>query len=205
MSCSTICIQWNPSKAATIGTKDFGRYTGVAVTQESYKSRPLKRPLGSCWKLQYVDNKSYWTTLFMALKAVTGEHGLLFVKETLKKVELAVRLCAINRIVGGAGRSERSFCIDGHHLGPKSVAVIRWPQIRGFLSIILYGDAVGTKVSGRYRQGGRSSGVAVKRGSTVHVYTIYMSDYSGFVLHSHPPTSLPEPGSSCSHSWYLLC
>ena len=61
----------------------------------------------------------------MALKAVTGEHGLLFVKETLKKVELAVRLCAINRIVGGAGRSERSFCIDGHHLRPKSVAVIR--------------------------------------------------------------------------------
>ena len=61
----------------------------------------------------------------MALKAVTGEHGLLFVKETLKKVELAVRLCTINRIVGGAGRSERSFCIDGHHLGPKSVAVIR--------------------------------------------------------------------------------
>ena len=46
-------------------------------------------------------------------------------KETLKIVELAVRLRAINRIVGGAGRSERSFCIDGHHLGPKNVAVIR--------------------------------------------------------------------------------
>ena len=44
-----------------------------------------------------------------------------------------------------------------------------WPQIRGFLSTILYGDAVGTKVSGRYRQGGRSSGVAVKRGSTVNL------------------------------------
>ena len=41
-----------------------------------------------------------------------------------------------------------------------------WPT-RGFLSTILYGDAIRTKVSGRYRQGGRSSGVAVKRGSTV--------------------------------------
>ena len=40
-----------------------------------------------------------------------------------------------------------------------------WPQISGFLSTILYGDAVGTKVSGRYRQGVRSSRVAVKRGS----------------------------------------
>ena len=32
----------------------------------------------------------------------------------------------------------------------------------------MYGDAVGTKVSGRIRQCGRSSGVAVKRGSTVY-------------------------------------
>ena len=31
----------------------------------------------------------------------------------------------------------------------------------------MYGDAVGTQVSGRIRQCGRSSGVAVKRGSTV--------------------------------------
>ena len=40
-------------------------------------------------------------------------------------------------------------------------------QFNGTLSTILYGDAIGTKVSGRYRQGGRPSGVAVKRGSTV--------------------------------------
>ena len=40
--------------------------------------------------------------------------------------------------------------------------------MRGFLSIILNGDAVGTKVSGRCRQGGRLSEVVVKRGSTVH-------------------------------------
>ena len=45
-------------------------------------------------------------------------------KETLKLFELAVRLCTVNRIVSGGGRSERSFCIDGHHLGPKIVAII---------------------------------------------------------------------------------
>ena len=49
-------VQWNPSKAATIGTKDFGDYTGVAITQGSYKPRPLKWPFGSRWKLQYVGN-----------------------------------------------------------------------------------------------------------------------------------------------------
>ena len=47
--------------------------------------------------------------------------------------------------------------------------VERWPRNRGFLSIILNGDAVGTKVSGRHRQGGRLSGVVVKRGSTVMI------------------------------------
>ena len=47
------------------------------------------------------------------------------------------------------------------------MAVIeRWPPNRGFLSTILNGDAVGTKARGR-REGGRLSGVAVKRGSTV--------------------------------------
>ena len=38
-------------------------------------------------------------------------------------------------------------------------------------SFFMYGDAVGTKVSGRSRQGGRSSEVAVKRGSTVATWT----------------------------------
>ena len=39
---------------------------------------------------------------------------------------------------------------------------------QGFVKYyILNGDAVGTKVSVRYRQGGRESGVVVKRGSTV--------------------------------------
>ena len=70
--------------------------------------------------------------------------------------------------VGGAGRYTRSFCKDGRHSGHKNVAVIEgWPPNRGFLCTILNGDAVGTKTSGRYREGGRLSGVAVKRGSTV--------------------------------------
>ena len=41
-----------------------------------------------------------------------------------------------------------------------------WPQIRS-LSTILNGHAVGTDVSVRYRQGGRTLEVVVKRGSTV--------------------------------------
>ena len=45
--------------------------------------------------------------------------------------------------------------------------VERWPRGTGFLSTILNGDAVGTKVSVHHRQGGRSSEVVVKRGSTV--------------------------------------
>ena len=73
--------------------------------------------------------------------------------------------------MGGAGRSERSFCMEVHCLGPRKWPLYRvegWPHIRGFVSTVLYGDAFGTKVSGRYREGGRLSGVAVKRGSTVY-------------------------------------
>ena len=55
--------------------------------------------------------------------------------------------------------------IWGHNTWPL-YGVEGWPPTRDFLSTILYGDAIRTKVSGRYRQGGRSSGVAVKRGST---------------------------------------
>ena len=56
------------------------------------------------------------------------------------------------------------------------MAVIeRWPPNKGFLSTILNGDAVGIKASGRYREGGRLSGVAVKRGFTVY---IHISDYN---------------------------
>ena len=43
-----------------------------------------------------------------------------------------------------------------------------WPQIRVFF-YKYYFNAVGTKVSGHYREGGHSSGVAIKRGSTVYL------------------------------------
>ena len=43
---------------------------------------------------------------------------------------------------------------------------------QGFLMYYSKGDAIGTKVSVRYRSG-RLSGVVVKRGSTVVVYYMY--------------------------------
>ena len=61
------------------------------------------------------------------------------------------------------------FLLTGIIWGQKRGRYTEWPQIRGFLSTILYGHAVGTKVSGRYIQGGRSSGVSVKRGSTIYI------------------------------------
>lgn len=74
----------------------------------------------------------------MALKAVTGEHGHLFVKKTLKIVELAVQLDAINQIVCEAGRSESSFCIDGLHFGPKNVAVRRSREVAANQAFVEY-------------------------------------------------------------------
>ena len=41
---------------------------------------------------------------------------------------------------------------------------------QGFLMYYSKGDAIGTKVSVRYRRSGRLSGVVVKRGSTVYRY-----------------------------------
>ena len=52
--------------------------------------------------------------------------------------------------------------------------VERWLQSRGFLSTILNGGAVRTKVSVCHRQGGHSSEVVVKRGSTVYPFYIPM-------------------------------
>ena len=45
---------------------------------------------------------------------------------------------------------------------------------QGFLMYYSKGDAIGTKVSVRYRRSGRLSGVVVKRDSTVYIY-IYTS------------------------------
>ena len=65
-----------------------------------------------------------------------------------------------------------SLSIVWIQLGPRKLAVIQSREVatkQGFLnySTILNSDAVGTKVSVCYRQGGRESGVVVKRGSTV--------------------------------------
>ena len=40
---------------------------------------------------------------------------------------------------------------------------------QGFLMYYSKGDAIGTRVSVRYRRSGRLSEVVVKRGSTVHI------------------------------------
>ena len=43
---------------------------------------------------------------------------------------------------------------------------------QGFLMYYSKGDAIGTKVSVRYRRSGRLSGVVVKRGSTVYIQVL---------------------------------
>ena len=45
---------------------------------------------------------------------------------------------------------------------------------QGFLMYYTKGDAIGTKVSVRYRESGRLSGVVVKRGFTVHACMSFM-------------------------------
>ena len=70
------------------------------------------------------------------------------------------------------------------------MAVIRSREVaakQGFFCTIPYGNAIGTKVNGRNRQGGRLSGVAVKRGSTVHPSPNYMTCL--IYAHSHPKYS----------------
>ena len=57
-------------------------------------------------------------------------------------------------------------------MGPEIAAVIRSRGVaakQGFLMYYSKGDAIGTKVSVRYRRSGRLSEVVVKRGSTVAI------------------------------------
>ena len=49
------------------------------------------------------------------------------------------------------------------------MATIGFGHYRGVAFFPYHGDSVGTKVSGHDRQGGHSSGVAIKRDSTVDV------------------------------------
>ena len=67
----------------------------------------------------------------------------------------------------------RSFCIDWAPFGKKSLSVIRNSRVvavQGFFSYCGNGDAIGTSVSVRYIVDVRSSGVVVKRGSTVCMF-----------------------------------
>ena len=68
-------------------------------------------------------------------------------------------------------RFVRSFCIDWAPFGKKSLSVIRNSgvvAVQGFSFYCGNGDAIGTSVSVRYIVDVRSSGVVVKRGSTVY-------------------------------------
>lgn len=91
--------------------------------------------------LLHMDHESHRNHFVYGSKDATGKHGLIIYSGN----RLFCHVWSIN--VGGAGCSERSFCIDGHHLGQKNVAIIQsrgWPQNRG--------DVVGTKVSGHQYQ-----------------------------------------------------
>ena len=66
----------------------------------------------------------------------------------------------------------RSFCIDWAPFGKKLLSVIRNSgvvTVQGFSFYCGNGDAIGTSVSVHYIVDVRSSGVVVKRGSTVHM------------------------------------
>ena len=71
------------------------------------------------------------------------------------------------KIAGGAGR-KASIRIGEHYLGPEIAASRGVAAKQGFLMYYSKGDAIGTKVSVRYRRSGRLSEVVVKRGSTVY-------------------------------------
>ena len=55
-------------------------------------------------------------------------------------------------------------------LEPQKLAAIRSGEVAVKHGTILNGDAVGTKVSVRHRQGGHSSEEGVKRGSTAFTH-----------------------------------
>ena len=78
-------------------------------------------------------------------------------------------------VMGKVGRKAGVNLYWGVLVGPEIAAVIRSRGVaakQGFLMYYSKGDAIGTKVSVRYRRSGRLSGVVVKRGSTVE-YIIY--------------------------------
>ena len=70
--------------------------------------------------------------------------------------------------------------MTGHHLGRNRCplyGIAGWSLFRGFSFYCGNGDAIGTSVSVRYIVDVRSSGVVVKRGSTVHADFNYLTMY----------------------------
>lgn len=70
--------------------------------------------------------------------------------------------------------TELKLNIRNQRLGRLSIRDGANTQYMQYLNTILNGDAVGTKMSVRHRQGGCSSEVAVKRGSTVQTKKHYI-------------------------------
>ena len=69
---------------------------------------------------------------------------------------------------------------------------------QGFLMYYSKGDAIGTKVSVRYRRSGRLSGVVVKRGSTV------CELHRGFAFQCHSShTEIPPTLHNC-HPYFWM-
>ena len=85
---------------------------------------------------------------------------------------------------GASGRNTKVNFLAGGEI----VAVIRSRKVaakQGFVKYNPYGGAVGTKVSGRNRQGGRPSGVAV-RGSTVYIsFWIHLTQGVPSIIYFH--------------------
>ena len=97
-----------------------------------------------------------------------------------------------HKIAGGAGRKAGSIRIGEQYLGPEIAAVIRSRGVaakQGFLMYYSKGDAIGTKVSVRYRRSGRLSEVIVKRGSAVANIKIWRMRNGSLTLGGVPQRS----------------
>ena len=120
-------------------------------------------------------------------------------------------LCNL-KIVEGTGRNVGSFCMDGHYLGPKIVAVIQSRGMtpkQGFHMYYSNDDGIGTEVSVRYRSGHLSE-VVVKRGFAVqpillqhgptvrYTSTVFKSDLSLIGIGFYYTTAPKRSGVTCS-------
>ena len=75
--------------------------------------------------------------------------------------------------------------MGARHFGSENVAIVRTRGVaakQGFRYYYFYSDAIGTKVSVRYRRSGRLSGVVVKMGSTV-LFILYTCVHKSTIKH----------------------